>query len=154
VRKRQGATATQERPDLILLGRQAIATEYGQTGQMLAALLDWPQATFVSKLSFGEDGKLAVTREVDQGLQVLALQLPAVITTELCLNDPRPITLPNILKAKQKPVETILLEDLALDVQPRLHLTALKPLPKRPPGIKVKDVAELLHRLRYEAKVL
>ena len=144
----------QELAHLLILGRQAVGGDYGHTGQMLAAMLDWPQATFVTKVGLGAEGHLEITRETDNGLQVLGLQLPAVITVELCLNEPRLITLPHIIKAQRKRLETILLEDLMLEVEPRLFIRKLTPATKCRVGIKVKDVAELLHKLRYEAKVL
>jgi electron transfer flavoprotein beta subunit len=147
------AIADKERPQLIILGKQAIDDDSNQTGQMLAALLGWGQATFASKLEL-EDGKATVTREVDGGLETLALHLPAIVTTDLRLNEPRYVTLPNIMKAKKKPLETLKPEDLGVDVAPRLKTLNVAEPPKRAAGIKVPDVADLVARLRTEAKVI
>ncbi len=147
------ALADKEQPQLIILGKQAIDDDSNQTGQMLAALLGWPQATFASKVVL-EDGKVTVTREVDGGLETVALTLPAVITTDLRLNEPRYVTLPNIMKAKKKPIETIKPEDLGVDATPRLKTLKVVEPPKRSAGIKVPDVATLVQKLRTEAKVI
>jgi electron transfer flavoprotein beta subunit len=147
------ALADKEQPQLIILGKQAIDDDSNQTGQMLAALLGWPQATFASKVVL-EDGKVTVTREVDGGLETVALSLPAVITTDLRLNEPRYVTLPNIMKAKKKPLETIKPEDLGVDVTPRLKTLKVVEPAKRSAGIKVPDVATLVQKLRTEAKVI
>jgi electron transfer flavoprotein beta subunit len=147
------ALADKEQPQLIILGKQAIDDDSNQTGQMLASLLGWPQATFASKVVL-EDGKVTVTREVDGGLETVALTLPAVITTDLRLNEPRYVTLPNIMKAKKKPIETIKPEDLGVDVTPRLKTLKVVEPPKRSAGIKVPDVATLVQKLRTEAKVI
>jgi electron transfer flavoprotein beta subunit len=147
------ALADKEQPQLIILGKQAIDDDSNQTGQMLAALLGWPQATFASKVVL-EDGKVTVTREVDGGLETLALTLPAIITTDLRLNEPRYVTLPNIMKAKKKPLETIKPEDLGVDVTPRLKTVKVVEPAKRSAGIKVPDVATLVAKLRTEAKVI
>jgi electron transfer flavoprotein beta subunit len=147
------ALADKEQPQLIILGKQAIDDDSNQTGQMLASLLGWPQATFASKVVL-EDGKVTVTREVDGGLETVALSLPAVITTDLRLNEPRYVTLPNIMKAKKKPIETIKPEDLGVDVTPRLKTLKVVEPPKRSAGIKVPDVATLVQKLRNEAKVI
>jgi electron transfer flavoprotein beta subunit len=147
------ALADKEQPQLIILGKQAIDDDSNQTGQMLAALLGWPQATFASKVVL-EDGKVTVTREVDGGLETLALTLPAIITTDLRLNEPRYVTLPNIMKAKKKPLETIKPEDLGVDVTPRLKTLKVVEPAKRSAGIKVPDVATLVAKLRNEAKVI
>ncbi|GAB3401624.1 electron transfer flavoprotein subunit beta/FixA family protein [Massilia agilis] len=147
------ALADKEQPQLIILGKQAIDDDSNQTGQMVAALLGWPQATFASKVVV-EDGKVTVTREVDGGLETVALSLPAVITTDLRLNEPRYVTLPNIMKAKKKPLETIKPEDLGVDVTPRLKTLKVVEPPKRSAGIKVPDVATLVQKLRTEAKVI
>ncbi|GAB3463493.1 electron transfer flavoprotein subunit beta/FixA family protein [Massilia terrae] len=147
------ALADKEQPQLIILGKQAIDDDSNQTGQMLASLLGWPQATFASKVVL-EDGKVTVTREVDGGLETVALSLPAVITTDLRLNEPRYVTLPNIMKAKKKPIETIKPEDLGVDVTPRLKTLKVVEPPKRSAGIKVPDVATLVQKLRTEAKVI
>jgi electron transfer flavoprotein beta subunit len=147
------ALADKEQPQLIILGKQAIDDDSNQTGQMLAALLGWPQATFASKVVL-EEGKVTVTREVDGGLETLALQLPAIITTDLRLNEPRYVTLPNIMKAKKKPLETVKPEDLGVDVAPRLKTLKVAEPPKRSAGIKVPDVATLVAKLKTEAKVI
>jgi electron transfer flavoprotein beta subunit len=147
------AVADKEQPQLIILGKQAIDDDSNQVGQMLAALLGWPQATFASKVELG-DGKVTVTREVDGGLETLALQLPAIVTTDLRLNEPRYVTLPNIMKAKKKPLETVKPEDLGVDVTPRLKTLKVVEPAKRSAGIKVPDVATLVAKLRTEAKVI
>jgi len=147
------ALADKEQPHLIILGKQAIDDDSNQTGQMLAALLGWPQATFASKVVL-EDGKVTVTREVDGGLETLALTLPAIITTDLRLNEPRYVTLPNIMKAKKKPLEVVKPEDLGVDVAPRLKTVKVVEPAKRSAGIKVPDVATLVAKLRTEAKVI
>jgi len=147
------AVADKEQPQLIILGKQAIDDDSNQVGQMLAALLNWPQATFASKVELG-DGKVTVTREVDGGLETLALQLPAIVTTDLRLNEPRYVTLPNIMKAKKKPLETVKPEDLGVDVTPRLKTLKVAEPAKRSAGIKVPDVATLVSKLRTEAKVI
>jgi electron transfer flavoprotein beta subunit len=147
------ALADKEQPQLIILGKQAIDDDSNQTGQMLASLLGWPQATFASKVVL-EEGKVTVTREVDGGLETVALSLPAVVTTDLRLNEPRYVTLPNIMKAKKKPLETIKPEDLGVDVTPRLKTVKVVEPPKRSAGIKVPDVATLVAKLRTEAKVI
>src|SRR5471032_1812164 len=131
----------------------AIDDDSNQTGQMLAALLGWPQATFASKVTL-EDGKVTVTREVDGGLETLALTLPAIITTDLRLNEPRYVTLPNIMKAKKKPLDVTKPEDLGVDVTPRLKTLKVVEPAKRSAGIKVPDVATLVAKLRNEAKVI
>ena len=153
VAKILAALVAKEKPDLIILGKQAIDDDSNQTGQMLAALLGWPQATFASKVVL-EDGKVTVTREVDGGLETLALTLPAIITTDLRLNEPRYVTLPNIMKAKKKPLETVKPEDLGVDVAPRLKTLKVVEPAKRSAGIKVPDVATLVAKLRTEAKVI
>ena len=147
------ALADKEQPQLIILGKQAIDDDSNQTGQMLAALLGWPQATFASKVVL-EDGKVTVTREVDGGLETVALSLPAIVTTDLRLNEPRYVTLPNIMKAKKKPVETVKPEDLGVDVTPRLKTLKVTEPPKRSAGVIVPDVATLVQKLRTEAKVI
>lgn len=147
------ALADKEQPQLIILGKQAIDDDSNQTGQMLAALLGWPQATFASKVVL-EDGKVTVTREVDGGLETVALDLPAIVTTDLRLNEPRYVTLPNIMKAKKKPLETVKPEDLGVDVTPRLKTIKVAEPAKRSAGVKVPDVATLVAKLRTEAKVI
>ena len=147
------ALVDKEQPSLIILGKQAIDDDCNQTGQMLAALGDWPQATFASKVSI-EDGKLLATREVDGGSENLSLSLPAIITTDLRLNEPRYVTLPNIMKAKKKPMETLKPEDLGVDVNPRIKTLKVVEPPVRSAGIKVADVAALVDKLKNEAKVI
>jgi len=153
VAKIMKALADKEQPQLIILGKQAIDDDSNQTGQMLAALLGWPQATFASKVVL-EDGKVTVTREVDGGLETVALTLPAIITTDLRLNEPRYVTLPNIMKAKKKPLETVKPEDLGVDVAPRLKTLKVVEPAKRSAGVMVPDVATLVQKLRTEAKVI
>ncbi|PUA20181.1 electron transfer flavoprotein subunit beta/FixA family protein [Glaciimonas sp. PCH181] len=147
------AIADKEQPQLIILGKQAIDDDCNQTGQMLAALLGWPQATFASKVVL-EEGKVLVTREVDGGLETLALTLPAIITTDLRLNEPRYVTLPNIMKAKKKTLDVFKPADLGVDVTPRLKTLKVVEPAKRSAGIKVPDVATLVAKLRNEAKVI
>jgi electron transfer flavoprotein beta subunit len=147
------ALCDKEQPQLVILGKQAIDDDSNQTGQMLAALLNWPQATFASTVAI--DGNHAVvTREVDGGLETLRLQLPAIVTTDLRLNEPRFITLPNIMKAKKKVIDTVTPTDLGVDVTPRLNLLKVSEPPVRKAGIKVADVASLIDKLRNEAKVI
>lgn len=138
---------------LIILGKQAIDDDCNQTGQMLAALLNLPQATFASKVSIA-DGKAQVTREVDGGLETVSISLPAVITTDLRLNEPRYVTLPNIMRAKKKQLDVLKPEDLGVDIAPRLKTIRVEEPPKRTAGIKVPDVASLIDKLKNEAKVL
>ena len=147
------ALVEKEQPQLVILGKQAIDDDNNQTGQMLAALLGWPQATFASQVAVA-DGRVQVTREVDGGLETLSLSLPAVITTDLRLNEPRYVTLPNIMKAKKKPLENLKPEDLGVDVKPRLKTLKVSEPPKRSAGIKVPDVATLVSKLKNEAKVI
>jgi electron transfer flavoprotein beta subunit len=145
--------ARRESPALVILGKQAIDDDANQTGQMLAALLDWPQATNASRLEV-QGERVQVTREVDGGLETLSLALPAVVTTDLRLNEPRYVTLPNIMKAKKKPLETVSPEDLGVDVAPRLKtLSVAEPAP-RAAGVIVADVAALVDKLKNEAKVV
>ena len=147
------ALVDKEQPGLIILGKQAIDDDSNQTGQMLAALADLPQATFASKVVIA-DGKASVTREIDGGLEILSIQLPAVITADLRLNEPRYVTLPNIMKAKKKPMEIFKPEDLGVDVTPRIKTLKVSEPPKRSAGIKVPDVATLVDKLKNEAKVI
>lgn len=147
------ALADKEQPQLIILGKQAIDDDCNQTGQMLAALLGWPQATFASKVVVDGE-KVNVTREVDGGLETISLTLPAIITTDLRLNEPRYVTLPNIMKAKKKSLEVIKPADLGVDVAPRLATLKVAEPPKRSAGIKVPDVATLVAKLKNEAKVI
>jgi electron transfer flavoprotein beta subunit len=147
------ALAEKEAPKLIILGKQAIDDDANQTGQMLAALLGWPQATFASKVVIAGE-KATVTREVDGGLETIEIGLPAIVTTDLRLNEPRYATLPNIMKAKKKPLEAIKPGDIGVDVAPRLTTLKVSEPPKRQAGIKVADVAELVSKLKNEAKVI
>ncbi|MET3916935.1 electron transfer flavoprotein beta subunit [Variovorax sp. OAS795] len=147
------ALVEKEQPQLVILGKQAIDDDANQTGQMLAALTDLPQATFASKVEV-TDGKATVTREVDGGLETISLTLPAVITTDLRLNEPRYVTLPNIMKAKKKQLDIFKPEDLGVDVKPRLKTLKVSEPPKRGAGIKVPDVATLVDKLKNEAKVI
>jgi len=147
------ALIDKEQPGLVILGKQAIDDDCNQTGQMLAALAGLPQATFASKVELASD-KAAVTREVDGGLETLSLTLPAVITADLRLNEPRYVTLPNIMKAKKKPLDTIKPEDLGVQVAPRLKTLKVTEPAKRGAGVKVADVAALVEKLKNEAKVI
>jgi electron transfer flavoprotein beta subunit len=147
------ALSEKESAQIIILGKQAIDDDSNQTGQMLASLLDVPQATFASKLVVA-DGKATVTREVDGGLETIALTLPAVITTDLRLNEPRYVTLPNIMKAKKKPLDIVKPEDLGIDIAPRLKTIRVEEPPKRTAGVMVADVAALVEKLKNEAKVI
>ncbi len=147
------ALIDKEQPGLVILGKQAIDDDCNQTGQMLAALAGLPQATFASKVELAGD-KAAVTREVDGGLETLSLTLPAVITADLRLNEPRYVTLPNIMKAKKKPLDTIKPEDLGVQVAPRLKTLKVTEPAKRGAGVKVADVAALVEKLKNEAKVI
>ena len=147
------ALADKEQPQLVVLGKQAIDDDANQTGQMLAALAGWPQGTFASKVEVA-DGRVAVTREVDGGLETVSLALPAVVTTDLRLNEPRYVTLPNIMKAKKKQLDIVKPADLGVDVAPRLKTLKVSEPPKRGAGIKVPDVATLVDKLKNEAKVI
>ena len=147
------ALVDKEQPSLVILGKQAIDDDANQTGQMLAALADLPQATFASKVEI-EGEKAKVTREVDGGLETIAISLPAVVTTDLRLNEPRYVTLPNIMKAKKKQLDVVKPEDLGVDVKPRLKTLKVTEPPKRGAGIKVPDVATLVDKLKNEAKVI
>jgi electron transfer flavoprotein beta subunit len=147
------ALVEKEQPQIVFCGKQAIDDDANQTGQMLAALMGWPQATFASKVVV-KDNTATVTREVDGGLETLELRLPAVITTDLRLNEPRYVTLPNIMKAKKKPLETIAPETLGVDVTPRLETLAVAEPSKRTAGIRVADVKQLIDKLKNEAKVI
>ena len=147
------ALVDKEQPGLVILGKQAIDDDCNQTGQMLAALANLPQGTFASKVEVA-DGSVAVTREVDGGLETIKLKLPAVVTTDLRLNEPRYVTLPNIMKAKKKPLEVLKPADLGLDVAPRIKTLKVSEPPKRGAGIKVPDVATLVAKLKNEAKVI
>ena len=142
-----------EKPDLVFMGKQAIDDDCNQTGQMLAALLNWPQATFASKIEV-KDKSLEVTREVDEGLETIEVNIPAIVTCDLRLNEPRYASLPNIMKAKKKPLEQINASDLGIDTKPRIKLIKVEEPPKRKAGIKVASVAELVQKLKNEAKVI
>ena len=147
------AVCDKESPDLVIVGKQAIDDDSNQTGQMLSALLDWPQATFASKLEIG-DGDATVTREIDGGLEPIKVKMPMVMTTDLRLNEPRYASLPNIMKAKKKPIDTMSPADLGVDITPRLKTVKVEEPPKRQGGVKVADVAELVDKLKNEAKVI
>jgi len=147
------AVVQKEDPNFAILGKQAIDDDCNQTGQMLSALLGWSQATFASKVKIA-DGKAEVTREVDGGLETISVKLPAVITADLRLNEPRYVTLPNIMKAKKKPLETVKPADLGVDVTPRLKTVKVSEPPARKAGARVPDVATLVAKLKTEAKVL
>ncbi|WP_440653911.1 electron transfer flavoprotein subunit beta/FixA family protein [Candidatus Pelagibacter sp. HIMB1506] len=142
-----------ENPDLVFMGKQAIDDDCNQTGQMLSALLNWPQATFASKIDV-KDNKLEVTREIDEGLETIEINVPAIVTCDLRLNEPRYASLPNIMKAKKKPIEEISAFDLGIDTSPRVEQIKVEEPPKRKAGIKVANVAELVQKLKNEAKVI
>jgi electron transfer flavoprotein beta subunit len=147
------AIVDKEQPSLVLVGKQAIDDDSNQTGQMLAALLGWPQGTFASKLAV-DGGKAEVTREIDGGLETIAISLPALVSVDLRLNEPRYASLPNIMKAKKKPIETVAPADLGVDPAPRLITLKVEEPPKRQAGVKVASVAELVSKLKNEAKVI
>jgi electron transfer flavoprotein beta subunit len=147
------AVVDREKPDLVILGKQAIDDDSNQTGQMLAALAGWPQGTFASKVT-PADGHVEVVREVDGGLETVKLTLPAVITTDLRLNEPRYASLPNIMKAKKKPIEQLTPEALGVDPAPRLTVLKVEEPPKRSAGKKVGSIAELVDKLKHEARVI
>ena len=147
------AVIAEENPDLVILGKQAIDGDNNQTGQMLAALLGWPQGTFASALDLADD-KLQVTREIDGGLQTVKLTTPAVVTTDLRLNEPRYASLPNIMKAKKKPIDEKTTADYGVDVAPRLEIVNVSEPPEREAGVKVETVGELVEKLKNEAGVL
>lgn len=148
------ATVDKEQPALVILGKQAIDDDSNQVPQMLAGLLGWPQATFASKVTLADGGGASVVREVDGGLETVEVKLPAVISVDLRLNTPRYASLPNIMKAKKKPIETIKVADAGIDVTPRLKTLKVEEPPKRKGGVKVGSVAELVQKLRNEAKVI
>ena len=147
------AVVERENPGLVIVGKQAIDDDSNQTGQMLSALLDWPQATFASEIKIDGD-KADVTREVDGGLETINVNLPAVVSTDLRLNEPRYASLPNIMKAKKKPIDTLSVDELGVDVAPRLTVLKVVEPPKRQAGVMVADAAELAAKLRNEAKVI
>jgi electron transfer flavoprotein beta subunit len=142
-----------EKPDLVFMGKQAIDDDCNQTGQMLSALLNWPQATFASKIDV-KDGKLEIVREIDEGLETIEVNIPAIVTCDLRLNEPRYASLPNIMKAKKKPVDQLNASDLGVDISPRVEHIKVEEPPKRKAGIKVANVAELVQKLKNEAKVI
>ena len=142
-----------EKPDLVLMGKQAIDDDCNQTGQMLSALLNWPQATFASKIDI-KDNKLEIIREIDEGLETIEVNVPAVVTCDLRLNEPRYASLPNIMKAKKKPIDELSAADLGVDAAPRVQQIKVEEPPKRKAGIKVSSVAELVQKLKNEAKVI
>ena len=142
-----------EQPQLVFMGKQAIDDDCNQTGQMLAALLNWPQATFVSRVEI-KDKILEVIREVDEGLETLEVNIPSIVTCDLRLNEPRYASLPNIMKAKKKPIEQINADDLGIDIKPRINQIKVEEPPKRKSGVKVASVAELVQKLKNEAKVI
>jgi electron transfer flavoprotein beta subunit len=147
------AIVDRETPDIVIAGKQAIDDDCNQTGQMLAALLGWPQGTFISKLEIG-DGGAEVTREVDGGLETLALDLPCVVTTDLRLNEPRYASLPNIMRAKKKPIDAVTPEELGVDITPRLTTLKIEEPAKREAGVKLESAAELIDKLANEAGVI
>jgi len=147
------AIVQKESPRLVIMGKQGVDDDNNQSGQMLAALLNWPQATFISAIAINGDSADCV-REIDSGLEKIAVKLPAVVTTDLRLNEPRYVTLPNIMKAKKKPLEVVKPEALGVDVAPRLKTLKMQEPPKRGAGVKVADVKELVAKLRNEAKVI
>ena len=142
-----------EKPDLVFMGKQAIDDDCNQTGQMLSALLNWPQATFASKIDI-KDNKLEIIREIDEGLETIEVNVPAVVTCDLRLNEPRYASLPNIMKAKKKPIDQMTAADLGVDATPRVQQIKVEEPPKRKAGIKVASVAELVNKLKNEAKVI
>ena len=153
VAKLLAKVVAEEGPELVILGKQAIDDDSNQTGQMLAALLDWPQATFASEVAVA-NGKANVTREIDGGLQTISVELPAIITTDLRLNEPRYASLPNIMKAKHKPIDSKTPEDFGVDIAPRLKVLKVTEPPKREAGIKVESVAELVDKLKNKEGVI
>jgi len=142
-----------EKPDIIFMGKQAIDDDCNQTGQMLSAMLGWPQGTFASKIEV-KDKSIQVTREVDEGLETIEINLPAIVTCDLRLNEPRYASLPNIMKAKKKPIEKLIAKDLGVDISNRIQQLKVEEPPKRKSGIKVSSVAELVSKLKNEAKVI
>ena len=147
------AIVEKEQPDMVLLGKQAIDDDSNQTGQMLSALLNWPQGCFISKLGVN-DKTITITREIDEGLEHLEIQLPAVVTCDLRLNEPRFASLPNIMKAKKKPLDVIAIENLEIDISPRVKFLKVEEPLVRKGGVMVADVKELIQKLKYEAKVI
>ena len=148
------AMVRRENPDMVLMGKQAVDDDSNQAGQMLAGLLEWPQATFASKIEFIEPTRLKVARETDRGLETVIVQLPAVVTTDLRLNEPRYASLPALMKAKKRPIETISYRDLGISPEPKVRIMQLEQVAIDRVCVRVADAAELVHRLRYEAKVI
>ena len=148
------AVAQREKPNLVLMGKQAVDDDANQAGQMLAGVLDWPQATFASKIEFVEPARLSVARETDRGLETILIRLPAVITTDLRLNEPRYASLPALMKAKKRPIETVSCQDLGISPEAKVRLVRLEPVTIDRTCERVADAAELVHKLRYEAKVI
>jgi electron transfer flavoprotein beta subunit len=148
------AVVRREKPDLVLMGKQAVDDDANQAGQMLAGLLDWPQATFASKIEFVEPARLSVARETDRGLETILIRLPAVVTADLRLNEPRYASLPALMKAKKRPIETISCQDLGVSPEPKVQLVRLEQVTIDRTCERVADAAELVHKLRYEAKVI
>jgi electron transfer flavoprotein beta subunit len=148
------AMARREKPDLVLMGKQAVDDDSNQTGQMLSGLLDWPQATFASKIEFVEPARISVARETDRGLETVVVRLPAVVTTDLRLNEPRYASLPALMKAKKRPIETISHRDLDVSPEPKVRIVRLEQVAIERKCVHVADAAELVHRLRCEAKVI
>jgi electron transfer flavoprotein beta subunit len=147
------ALVEKEKPSLVIMGKQAIDDDCNQTGQMLSSMLNWPQGAFISKIAI-HNNYIEVTREIDEGLEILKLNLPAVVTCDLRLNEPRYASLPNIMKAKKKPIDSITTDELGIDISPRIkQLKVIEP-PRREKGVMVKDVAELVQKLKHEAKVI
>ena len=148
------AIVRREKPDLVLMGKQAVDDDSNQVGQMLAGLLDWPQATFASKIEFVEPARLSIARETDRGLETVMVRLPAVVTTDLRLNEPRYASLPALMKAKKRPIETISQQDLGVSPEPKVRIVRLEQVAIDRKCVRVADAAELVHKLRYEAKVI
>ena len=148
------AVVRREKPNLVVMGKQAVDDDANQAGQMLAGLLDWPQATFASKIEFVEPARLSVARETDRGLETILIRLPAIITTDLRLNEPRYASLPALMKAKKRPIETISCQDLGVAPEPKVRLVRLEQVTIDRTCERVADAAELVHKLRYEAKVI
>jgi electron transfer flavoprotein beta subunit len=148
------AVVGREKPDLVLMGKQAVDDDANQAGQMLAGVLDWPQATFASKIEFVQPARLSVARETDRGLETILVQLPAVVTTDLRLNEPRYASLPALMKAKKRPIETVSCQDLGVLPEPKVRLMRLEQVSIDRTCERLADAAELVHKLRYEAKVI
>ena len=154
VAKVLAAIVEREKPDFVLMGKQAVDDDSNQAGQMVAGLLDWPQATFASKIEFVEPARLSIARETDRGLETVLVRLPAVVTTDLRLNEPRYASLPALMKAKKRPIETISQQDLGVSPEPKVLIVRLEQVAIDRKCMRVADAAELVHKLRYEAKVI